>query len=123
MTDKIVPSNLQKIAPLLKAVYQERLTDQLKKESVFYYGRVRGEWTPEELKRIEEGKAKREKERKELLELLATATGTVKAVLDLHSTDKYEECHGCDYGGYEGDRPSWPCRTVELIAESLREGK
>lgn len=28
-------------------------------------------------------------------------------------------CEGCDWGGYDGDTPSWPCRTVELIAKSV----
>ena len=120
MNDKIVPSNLSAVAPLLKEVYQEALTQQLNRESILY-GRLKSEWTPEQLERIANAKAERERERKELLDLLATATGTVKAIVELHSVDgKYDECKGCDFGGYEGDMPSWPCRTIELIAEELR---
>ena len=41
-----------------------------------------------------------------------------RIVLDLHSrgTSHYPECAGCDYSGYEGEPPEWPCRTVETIA-------
>lgn len=41
-----------------------------------------------------------------------------RAVLDLHSrgTGDYPECAGCDFSGYEGEPPEWPCRTVETIA-------
>lgn len=117
--NKPVPANLSSIAPLLKEVYQEALTEQLKRDTVFF-GRICGEWTPEEVARIEAAKVKREKERKDLLDLLATATGTVKAIVELHSVDKYDECTGCDFGGWEGDKPSWPCRTIDLIAEELK---
>lgn len=32
-------------------------------------------------------------------------------------------CSGCDFGGYEGEEPSWPCRTAELVytAEEIAE--
>lgn len=26
-------------------------------------------------------------------------------------------CDGCDFGGYEGEAPDWPCRTVTILAE------
>src|SRR6478752_1978539 len=35
-------------------------------------------------------------------------------VLQLHKKDG-SYCEGCDYGGYEGEPPEWPCRTVLLI--------
>ena len=42
-----------------------------------------------------------------------------RIVLDLHSrgAGHYPECTGCDYEGYESEPPSWPCRTVEAIAD------
>lgn len=115
--DKPVPTNLQAIAPLLKEVYEGHLNEQLKRAAVL--GKF--EWTPEQEQRIKEQTAKREKERQELLDILATATGTVKAIVELHSTNKWDECQGCDFGGWEGEEPAWPCRTIELIAEELRK--
>ena len=42
-------------------------------------------------------------------------------MLDLHSQQPnrygFGTCEGCDFSGYEGDPPDWPCRTVALIAE------
>lgn len=110
---------LDKIAPLLKKVYEDSLTEQLNRDTSFF-SRVRGEQTPEELERIAAAKAKRE----DLIDLLNTATGIVKAIVELHSTDAkwMDECNGCDFGGYEGDKPAWPCRTIELIAEELKHG-
>jgi hypothetical protein len=29
------------------------------------------------------------------------------------------ECDGDDFGGWEADRPEWPCRTVEIIARHV----
>lgn len=34
-----------------------------------------------------------------------------------HAGYLQEECAGCDYEGYEGEPPEWPCRTYQLIAE------
>lgn len=49
--------------------------------------------------------------------LLAGLTDPLaRDVLDLHSEDDHGECEGCDYSGYEGEPPSWPCRTVEAVA-------
>ena len=43
------------------------------------------------------------------------------AILDLHSCDLDAEwgaeCPGCDFDGYEGEAPSWPCRTVVAVAQ------
>lgn len=45
-----------------------------------------------------------------------------RMVLDLHARDEARYgtrdlgcCEGCDVDGYEGEQPSWPCRTVVLI--------
>lgn len=35
-------------------------------------------------------------------------------IMQLHSEGPYG-CEGCDYGGWEGEAPEWPCRTVNLI--------
>lgn len=39
-----------------------------------------------------------------------------RLVLHLHSENERGECDGCDFDGYEAERPDWPCRTVEVIA-------
>lgn len=110
----------ESLEPILKLVYQEALIEQLKRENVLY-GKVFGRWiTPEDEKRIAEAKVKREAERKALLDLLATATGTVKAIVELHSPTTYDDCQGCDFGGWEGDSPAWPCRTIDLIVKELK---
>jgi hypothetical protein len=54
------------------------------------------------------------------LSKLDALEGIERAVLDLHTFERlsrYPTCEGCDFAGYEGDPPDWPCRTVELIAE------
>jgi hypothetical protein len=28
-------------------------------------------------------------------------------------------CEGCDFGGYEGDPPDWPCRTAEILINRM----
>lgn len=115
--------SFQKLEPILKEVYEEQLVEQLR-WSAKVYGNFKR--TPEEEARIAERQRERERERKELLDLLATAPDILKPIIELHSPTACEyfqyfpECEGCDYGGYEGDKPSWPCRTIELIAERLR---
>lgn len=42
-----------------------------------------------------------------------------RAVLDLHKADGRGQCEGCDWGGYEGEPPGWPCRTIEAVAGVL----
>lgn len=122
MSDDLNPqkhSAIIKISPLLAEIYEKSLTEQLMRDTAIF-GKLKREWTPEEKERIETAKAKREKERKDLLDLLATATGVVKAIIELHSENKYEECEGCDLGSYAESGAQWPCRTIDLIAEELR---
>ena len=56
------------------------------------------------------------------LNQLDALDGLARAVLDLHNFDRKARysttCEGCDFAGYEGDPPDWPCRTVDLIAEA-----
>jgi hypothetical protein len=49
--------------------------------------------------------------------LAALTDPLARAILDLHSEDERGECQGDDFDGYEAERPSWPCRTVEAVAE------
>lgn len=49
--------------------------------------------------------------------IAAITEPTARAVLDLHACDSAWDCAGCDYSGWESEPPSWPCRTVLLIAE------
>jgi hypothetical protein len=42
------------------------------------------------------------------------------AVLTLHAPQVHGylvTCDGCDFAGYEGEPPEWPCRTYRLAAE------
>lgn len=82
----------------------------------------------------DEERAAREQERRErqerieaesarfLADLTAIPDGLARDVLALHkpSPDEWPSCTGCDYAGYEGEPPEWPCRTVEVIAEGRR---
>ena len=80
--------------------------------------------TPEEVARWEEQErqwAKRKPKAIAETETFVAALSTItrqpsRAVLDLHSADPANECRGCDFAGYEGEPPPWPCRTVEAIA-------
>ena len=57
--------------------------------------------------------------------LLAVAADQPMAVdlLTLHAPNisgpYLVTCEGCDWGGYEGESPEWPCRTYGRIAERL----
>lgn len=52
-----------------------------------------------------------------LASLREVAGPLVRRLLDLHAADDRGECLGCDSSGYEAERPEWPCRTVDAIAE------
>ena len=66
-----------------------------------------------------------ERERQRLREahevLLKSDDLTARKVAELHSPDEFDgrfrQCQGCDYDGYDGERPAWPCRTWDLIAD------
>lgn len=49
--------------------------------------------------------------------LAALEEPVARAVLELHKPNEYGECEGCDYAGFDGEPPAYPCSTVELIAE------
>lgn len=51
-------------------------------------------------------------------QLAAVADPVARAVLDLHKAER-GWCEGDDFGGYDGERPEWPCRTVEAVAAAL----
>lgn len=68
-----------------------------------------------------ENQARRLRESTRHAGFLASSDAVTRAVAGLHSpadSSHFPECDGCDFGGYEGDRPSWPCRTWELLDES-----
>jgi hypothetical protein len=69
-------------------------------------------------------------------ELVKSSTGVLLQVVELHapwsmelyrpSDDQQEpewECKGCDVEGLGAESPSWPCRTVTLIARGLDVGR
>jgi hypothetical protein len=50
-------------------------------------------------------------------EALAGLGGKLREVVELHGPEGsvYPSCRGCDFGGYEGEAPEWPCRTYTLV--------
>lgn len=62
----------------------------------------------------------------------ATANKTLaalRAVVELHKPQNTyisggptgrPLCFGCDFDGYDGEHPEWPCRTIEAIAGELQ---
>jgi acyl-CoA reductase-like NAD-dependent aldehyde dehydrogenase len=75
--------------------------------------------------RLDADAAERARIVEELATLVERATNPLRAVLVLHQpgflydTGSLAICEGCDYGGWEGDSPSWPCRTYTLIRDAL----
>jgi hypothetical protein len=47
--------------------------------------------------------------------LAAVTDPVARAVLDLHAAGD-GRCSGCDFDGYEAERPAWPCRTTCTVA-------
>jgi hypothetical protein len=84
--------------------------------------------TPEERAQAEHDAAVAEQRRAEHDAALAVAreqlAGIVeepaRTILDLHRENERGECEGCDFGGYEAERPYWPCITVRTIARHYR---
>lgn len=78
--------------------------------------------TPEELAQRKAGRAATLTAMREAhAALLADAAGDTLAaeILTLHapkSAGYLIECEGCDFGGYEGEAPEWPCRTYTVVA-------
>ena len=61
--------------------------------------------------------------------LLARLDGSAKAVAELHApkvvgaslvSAGWSVCGGCDYGGWDGEPPLWPCRTVKILKAYAR---
>lgn len=61
--------------------------------------------------------------------LLARLNGTARAVAELHAPKVFDAsmisegwtgCRGCDYSGWEGEPPPWPCRTIKLLKARAR---
>lgn len=50
-------------------------------------------------------------------EVCAGLSRKLRAVAELHAPDdpSMPRCRGCDFGGYEGGAPEWPCRTYTLV--------
>lgn len=55
-----------------------------------------------------------------LIELRGKTDPVTIAMLKLHSPTQvaYPECTGCDFSGYEGEPPEWPCRTIIATANA-----
>lgn len=76
--------------------------------------------TDEGRERIAARRAARAEYESALCEALAGASDPVLlAVADLHKADDRGECYGCEFGGFESEAISWPCRTSELLGTFL----
>lgn len=58
--------------------------------------------------------------------LVATTTGAVRSLLELHgpvveSGRDWPVCEGCDYGGWEAYAPAWPCRTYLILVGEVTD--
>lgn len=60
--------------------------------------------------------------------LLESAAGNplALALLELHKpkqrydhSAEYWDCLGDEFGGYDGERPDWPCETVSVVTKHL----
>lgn len=57
------------------------------------------------------------------LAVICSVDPMIAEVLLLHCPEEkgkgwwFNRCEGCDWEGYEGEPPSWPCRTVRLISK------
>lgn len=50
---------------------------------------------------------------------IASAPESLRPIIELHS-NKHDECQGCDGAG--DWNPEWPCRTIQLIADTYDNG-
>jgi hypothetical protein len=80
--------------------------------------------TPAESERLAAGWRRREADRRERVmiahERLAEVTDPVaRAVLDLHRENGRGQCEGDEFGGWDGERPDWPCDTVRAVAKAV----
>jgi hypothetical protein len=79
--------------------------------------------TPEELRERDARwavEAAQDRARHQRIVDAATGNAPALVVLELHKPaieGGYRECMGCDYSGYEGEPPTYPCRTVQALEE------
>lgn len=93
-------------------------------EQLVYFGISKP--TPEQQAKLDAAHAAYERRKQAATEALsvfvaaldAVTDPVARAVLDLHKRDD-GQCAGCDYSGYEGEPPGWPCRTIEAVAGVL----
>lgn len=83
---------------------------------------LRGGMSDEERARLQAWVARRAAARQNMLDRLRAIRDDVTvAIVALHKPTRavsdYPECDGCEYGGYDGDRPEWPCRTILTLAK------
>jgi hypothetical protein len=59
--------------------------------------------------------------------LIADAPPLLVPILNLHAPRYYTSsssdaiCTGCDFAGYEGESPDYPCRTYELVKQVIEQ--
>ena len=83
--------------------------------------------TAEEQREIDESRAEMERLKQAatvawpvfVAALDAVTDPVARAVLDLHSADQRGECTGCEFDGWEAERPVWPCKTITTVAAAV----
>jgi hypothetical protein len=104
---------LEHISSLVKEMYEQPLRDQLNHGYLFGGYRDNDEPTEEERARW-----RRRRENENAFWAAQEKKHADNPIMQLHCRNETTfggTCEGCDYGGYEGESPEWPCRTVRLV--------
>jgi hypothetical protein len=107
---------------ILKEAYRETVNNYLKEVSNLNWVIYRVQYPGLSDKEIKE-KIKQEQDKRKITcefednlhKELTQKTDLAGNIARLHSPDDRRYCKGCDWGGYEGEAPDWPCRTWRLL--------
>jgi hypothetical protein len=107
---------------LIKAAYRTTIDSWIEKHNKSVWIALRLQYpglSDEEIKK----KVKEEQDKRKIIYELEDSLhkefikkdNLVGKIAKLHSPDDRRYCKGCDWGGYEGEAPDWPCRTWRLL--------
>lgn len=113
---------MNNLEEMLKEVFRESIDNYIREHNKFVWATLRVQnpnLTDEEIKE----KIKQEQDKRKITYELEDdlhkefikKDNLVGKVARLHSPDDRRYCKGCDWGGYEGEAPDWPCRTWRLL--------
>lgn len=101
---------------LLPAIYEKMIVDQIKG----WEGVNKWMGLPEP---TEEQKERYHQRCLKAAETMTEYIGLDDRIAQLHTPHGWREgwlfaqCQGCDFGGFEGEMPDWPCRTALIVME------